>query len=174
MITKAFDLAMLNTMDCGSFTEILGDIFEHSPWIAERAWQARPFAAIESLHEAMVTVIKHASRDEQLALLRAHPELAGREAQSGELTAASTTEQAGAGLNALSKEELARITRLNVDYREKFGFPFIIAVRTHTKQSIFAEWERRLANDIDTELSTALEQVFIIARLRLDSLIKFH
>ena len=165
------DLKTLNNTDHDRFAAILGDIFEHSPWVAERAWGSRPFADIGQLHGAMVAVVKRAARAEQLALLRAHPELAGREAQTGDLTAASTQEQSGAGLNALSKEEMARITQLNTDYQKKFGFPFIIAVRQHTKHSILAEFERRLANDVDTERATGLEQVFIIARLRLDALL---
>jgi 2-oxo-4-hydroxy-4-carboxy-5-ureidoimidazoline decarboxylase len=155
-------------MDRAQFTTTLGEVFEHSPWVPERAYAARPFADIGQLHAVMVAEVNFASHAEQLALLQAHPELAGREARTGELTAASTAEQSGAGLNALSKDEMARVSRLNADYQQKFGFPFIIAVRKHTKQSILAEFERRLANDADTELATCLEQVFIIARLRLD------
>lgn len=169
---QQLDLQTLNTIDRARFIALLGDIFEHSPWVAERAWEARPFADIGQLHKTMVTVVKQATRAEQLALLRAHPELAGQEAQTGDLTAASTIEQSGAGLNALSKDEMARITQLNADYQKKFGFPFIIAVRQHTKDSILAEFERRLAHSFDTELTIGLEQVFMIAWLRLNALLK--
>ena len=115
--------------------------------------------------------MKRAGREEQVALLRAHPELAGKEAQAGTMTGDSTAEQGGAGLNALSREEIARISDLNRRYREKFGFPFIIAVRQHTKDGIFGEFERRLALAPDAELETCLGQVFVITRLRLDGLI---
>jgi 2-oxo-4-hydroxy-4-carboxy-5-ureidoimidazoline decarboxylase len=119
----------------------------------------------------MTEAVKRASRDEQLALLRAHPELAGKEAQAGHMTGDSTAEQGGAGLNALSREELQRIAAFNRAYGEKFGFPFIIAVRKHSKEGIFREFERRLANDPDAELAAGLEQVFVITRLRLDGLV---
>ncbi len=165
------NLNALNEMDCAQFTDMLGDVFEHSPWIAEESSHRRPFTDIDQLHQAMVQVVQHASQAEQLALLRAHPELAGQEARKGELTDASTGEQASAGLNALSAEEMARIAQLNTQYRKKFGFPFIIAVRNHTKQSIFEQWERRLTNNQDAELSACLEQVFIIARIRLDAML---
>jgi 2-oxo-4-hydroxy-4-carboxy-5-ureidoimidazoline decarboxylase len=161
----------VNRMSAGEFLAALGGVFEHSPWIAERAFAARPFASVTDLHRAMTDVVKRASRDEQLALLNAHPELAGKEAQSGTMTSDSTSEQGSAGLNALSREEMQRISELNRSYREKFGFPFIIAVRQHTKEGIFRQFESRLANDPETELAACLEQVFIITRLRLDGLI---
>jgi 2-oxo-4-hydroxy-4-carboxy-5-ureidoimidazoline decarboxylase len=153
------------------FVAALGGVFEHSPWIAERAFASRPFADIAALHAAMVDVVRGASRDEQIGLLRAHPELAGREAQAGTLTADSTAEQRSAGLNALSREEMDRVVRLNRAYRERFGFPFIIAVRRHTKEGIFAEFERRLGNDAESERLECLEQVYTITRIRLDALV---
>jgi 2-oxo-4-hydroxy-4-carboxy-5-ureidoimidazoline decarboxylase len=153
------------------FVAALGGVFEHSPWIAERAFASRPFADIAALHAAMVDVVRGASRDEQIGLLRAHPELAGREAQAGTLTADSTAEQRSAGLNALSREEMDRVVRLNRAYRERFGFPFIIAVRRHTKDGIFAEFERRLGNDAESERLECLEQVYTITRIRLDALV---
>lgn len=164
-------LAQVNAMPAAEFRAAFGGVFEHSPWVAEGAFAARPFASVDALHAAMTDVVKRAGRDEQVALLRAHPELAGREAQAGTMTGDSTAEQGGAGLNALSRAEMARISDLNRRYREKFGFPFIIAVRKHTKDGIFSEFERRLANDRDTELGAALGQVFVITRLRLDGLI---
>jgi 2-oxo-4-hydroxy-4-carboxy-5-ureidoimidazoline decarboxylase len=164
-------IAEINAMRPAEFVAALGGVFEHSPWIAERAFASRPFADTAALHAAMVEVVRGASRDEQLGLLRAHPELAGREAQSGTLTADSTAEQHSAGLNALTRDEMERVVRLNRAYREQFGFPFIIAVRRHTKDRIFAEFERRLGNDAESERLECLEQVYIITRLRLDALI---
>lgn len=153
------------------FVAALGGVFEHSPWIAERAFASRPFADTAALHAAMVGVVRGASRDEQLGLLRAHPELAGREAQAGTLTADSTSEQQSAGLDALTRAEMERVGRLNRAYRERFDFPFIIAVRRHTKDGIFAEFERRLENDAESERLECLEQVYIITRIRLDALV---
>jgi 2-oxo-4-hydroxy-4-carboxy-5-ureidoimidazoline decarboxylase len=153
-----------------AFLAELGGVFEHSPWITELAFAARPFESVAALHGAMVDAVRGAARHRQLALLNAHPELAGKEAQIGALTKNSTAEQASAGLNALNREEMETIARSNRQYREKFGFPFIIAVRQHTKDSIFSEFQRRLANDVDTELATCLDQVFVITRLRLENL----
>ena len=153
------------------FVAALGGVFEHSPWVAERALASRPFADTAALHAAMVSVVRDAVREEQLGLLRAHPELAGREAQAGTLTVDSTAEQRTAGLNALTRAEMERVSRLNRAYRERFGFPFIIAARRHTKDGIFAELERRIGNDTESEVRECLEQVFIITRLRLDALV---
>jgi 2-oxo-4-hydroxy-4-carboxy-5-ureidoimidazoline decarboxylase len=167
----SISIADINAMRPDEFVAALGGVFEHSPWIAERAFVRRPFADMAGLHEAMVDVVRSASREEQLGLLRAHPELAGREAQAGTLTADSTAEQRSAGLNALTRDEMARVARLNHAYRDRFGFPFIIAVRRHSKDGIFAEFERRLGNDAETERRECLEQVYIITRLRLDALV---
>ena len=164
-------LDRINAMTPEAFLAALGGVFEHSPWIAERAFAARPFAGVAALHAAMVDVVQRASRAEQLALLRAHPELAGMEAQAGTMTADSTVEQGTAGLDALSRAEMQRIADLNRRYRDRFGFPFIIAVRRHTKASILGEFERRLGLDAETELANCLEQVFLITRLRLDGII---
>jgi 2-oxo-4-hydroxy-4-carboxy-5-ureidoimidazoline decarboxylase len=158
-------------MSAAEFRAAFGGVFEHSPWVAERAFAARPFASVDALHAAMADAVKGAGEEAKLALLRAHPELAGKEAQAGTMTGDSTFEQGGAGLNALSREEMARISDLNHRYREKFGFPFIIAVRQNTKASIFSEFERRLAQDRDAELAASLGQVFVITRLRLDGLV---
>ncbi len=164
-------MTAINAMRPAEFMTALGGVFEHSPWVAERALAKRPYADVAALHAAMVDVVRGATREEQLTLLRAHPELAGREAQAGTLTADSTSEQRSAGLNALTRAEMERVGRLNRAYRERFGFPFIIAVRRHTKESIFAEFERRLGNDADSERLECLEQVYIITRLRLDALV---
>ncbi len=164
-------LARLNAMTAEQFTAALGAVFEHSPWVAARAFPAGPFADVAALHRAMVEAVERAPRSEQLALLRAHPELAGREARAGTLTADSTGEQKSAGLDALSRPEIDRIAELNRRYRERFGFPFIIAVRRHDKAGIFREFERRLALDAETEVANALAQVYAITRLRLNALV---
>jgi 2-oxo-4-hydroxy-4-carboxy-5-ureidoimidazoline decarboxylase len=164
-------LETLNRTSRGELEQLLGGIFEHSPWVAARAAEARPFASVEALHAAMVAVVRRASRDEQLALLRAHPDLAGRAARAGTLTSASAFEQSSAGLDRLDDEEYARFGRLNAAYRAKFGFPFIIAVRRHDKTQILAAFETRLGNTEAQEVETALAQVFEIARLRLAGLV---
>ncbi len=166
------DWTAINSMDRAAFVEKFGGIFEKSPWVAEKAWDARPFANIDDLQAKMVVVAKYGNIDQQLFLLRAHPDLAGKEAQAGAMTASSVAEQASAGLNALSKEEMTRISEYNAEYKKKFGFPFMIAVRNHTKEGIFFLFKQRLSNDTVTELSTALQQVYNITRLRLDKLLQ--
>ena len=164
-------LAALSAMPQAEFVARLGDIFEHSPWIAERAWAARPFASIEALHAAMVAAVEHASEAEQLGLIRAHPELAGKEAAAGTLTAASTGEQRGAGLDQCSAEEIQRLRGLNAAYRERFGFPFVIAVKGLSRYQIMDAVEARLKNDRATEFRTCLEQIGRIARFRLEAML---
>jgi 2-oxo-4-hydroxy-4-carboxy-5-ureidoimidazoline decarboxylase len=162
------DLETLNSAPHDEFVRVLGGIFERSAWVADRAAATRPFRDVDALHGAMVAVVERASRADQIGLLRAHPELAGREAREGGMTDSSVSEQASAGLHALTAEEVAHMNRLNAQYRERFGFPCIIAVRNHTKQSIFAEMERRLGNDADVELGENLRQIYAITRMRLD------
>jgi len=144
-------------------------VFEHSPWVAERAWARGPFRSVEALHRAMLQVVQEATPQEQLALVRAHPELAGAEAKDGSLTADSSSEQSRLGFDRLTKDEFTRMGELNRRYREKFGFPCIVALRLHaTRDSVIAEMARRLANDGETELRNALEQIGHITRGRLD------
>ena len=157
----------LNRTDRETFRQTLGGIFEDSPWVAERAWGARPFRSVEELHAAMRAVVTRASHGERVALLRAHPDLAGKAARAGAMSAASVAEQATAGLDRLTDDEFARFGRLNGAYRERFGFPFIIAVRRHDKTAILAAYERRLRNTAEQEIETALEQVFEITWMRL-------
>lgn len=146
-------------------------VFEHSPWVAELAWKRGPFCSAGELHAAMMAVVREASREEQLALVRAHPELAGREAKEGALTADSSSEQSRLGFTALSKEEFMRMADLNRRYRDRFGFPCIVALKLHaSRATVMAEMERRLAGDADTELGAALEQIGHIARGRLAKL----
>jgi len=163
----ALDIAAVNKMDKNTFVLEFGGIFEKSPWVAEKAWESRPFSSIDDLHQKMFNVIKNAPKQAQIAFLNNHPELAGKEAQAGQMTSSSMAEQASAGLNALSKDELALLAKDNAEYRAKFGFPFIIFVRGHTKEGIFFYFERRMGNDPDTELKNALDQVYGITRLRL-------
>lgn len=159
-----------NALDRDAFVALLGSIFEHSPWIAEGAWEARPFANVDELHRAMFAVVGAAGEAAQLALLQAHPDLAGKLARSGELTAASTAEQASAGLDRLSDEAYEQFTALNEAYKARFGFPFIIAVRENTLASILQAFERRLGHDRPAEFAAALAEVAKIARFRLDGI----
>lgn len=162
----------LNRLSMAEFAEVLGGVYEHSPWIAAAAHARAPFADAAMLAAALREAVARAPRQQQLALLRAHPELAGKEAASGTLTAHSSEEQKGAGLINLSEVEKTELAELNHRYREKFGFPFIIAVRQHTKVGIFAELRRRVAgDDLEREFAADLDQVHEIARLRLAALL---
>lgn len=164
-------LVDLNRMAEADFVEALGGIFEHSPWVPQRSFAKRPFASLDSLHGAMVAAMWAASVDEKLALLRAHPQLAGKEADAGTLTAHSTSEQDSVGLTRLTPEEKAKIVSLNGAYLERHGFPFIIAVKLRTKSHIFAAFEQRVQNPKDIEFTTALSEVGKIARIRLEALL---
>jgi 2-oxo-4-hydroxy-4-carboxy-5-ureidoimidazoline decarboxylase len=165
------DMSPINGMDRAAFVAKFGRIFENSPWVAEQAWDNRPFATIEALHAAMVGVVTSAPAPRQLALLQSHPDLAGKEARAGAMTASSASEQASAGLDALTRDEMIQITKLNDAYKRKFGFPFIIAARLHTKEGIFFEFQRRLQNDTATEYANDLQNVYAITRLRLEKLL---
>ena len=144
----------------------LTSVFEHSPWVAERAWPTGPFADLESLHAAMVRQVAQASIEEKLALIRAHPDLGAR----AEMSASSVEEQAGAGLDRLTAEEFQRLHRLNGAYRDKFGFPFLLAVKNSTKHDILRGLEDRLMNSPDQEFDEALRQIYRIAWFRLQSI----
>jgi 2-oxo-4-hydroxy-4-carboxy-5-ureidoimidazoline decarboxylase len=161
----------INRLTPAAFATALGEVFEHSRWVAERAGAARPFASIAGLHDAMMAAVRAAPEELQLALIRAHPELAGRAAIRGELTADSSREQARAGLDQCSADELARLTALNTAYSAKFGFPFVLAVSGYDRAGILREFARRLARDRDTEFDEALAQIARIARLRLDAIL---
>jgi 2-oxo-4-hydroxy-4-carboxy-5-ureidoimidazoline decarboxylase len=164
-------LSDINTMSEESFVSTLGGIFEHSPWVAEGVAGRRPFATVEALHDAMVHVVSLADEGDKLTLLRAHPDLAGKLARAGSLTSASRSEQKGAGLDQLNEEDYQRFDAVNRAYREKFGIPFIIAVKGHDRHSILAAFETRVENDLEVEKRTALAQVARIARFRLEALI---
>lgn len=160
-----------STMTREAFVARFGDIYEHSPWVAEAVWGAAGPApdcdTAAGLATAMAKVLAAAPREAKLALIRAHPDLAGKAALAGELTPESAGEQSGAGLDRCSPAEFARFQQLNAAYKAKFGFPFVIAVRGLGRAEILAAFERRVANDAETEFVTALEQINRIARLRL-------
>ena len=160
-------LADLNAAKRAAFTAALGYLFEHSPWVADQAWLRRPFRDAGQLHAALCATMRAAPADWQLALIRAHPDLAGRLAQQNKLTDESTREQASAGLNALTDAELAEFTRLNDTYKAQFGFPFIICARLNAKDSILAAMQERLRHTPATERDTALAEIEKIAWLRL-------
>lgn len=164
-------LAEINRMDKPAFVDALGGIFEHSPWVAERAFPDRPFASVPALHAAMVAAVEHAPEHEKLALLRAHPELAGKAAVRGELTVDSSNEQSGAGLSQCSPEEFALLTDLNRRYNVKFGFPFILAVKGHDRASVIREFARRVEQDRAAEFTESLAQIARITRFRLEALV---
>jgi 2-oxo-4-hydroxy-4-carboxy-5-ureidoimidazoline decarboxylase len=166
-MTEQRRVADLSAMSREQFLAALGFLLEHSPWIVEAAWARRPFADRDDLHARLVAVVREAPLERQVALIQAHPDLAGRAAIAGELTAASTREQASAGLDRLSPEEYRRFHALNDAYRARFGFPFIIAVRENTKESILASFQARLGNDRAAEVRTALDEIGKIVRLRL-------
>jgi 2-oxo-4-hydroxy-4-carboxy-5-ureidoimidazoline decarboxylase len=164
----AIDLATLNSAPKAKFVEALGDIFEHAPWVPEAAAGARPFASLGAMFAAFGDAVRKAGPARILELIQNHPDLAGKAARAGALTPDSTAEQAGAGLDRLSEAEYAAFHRLNDAYRARFGFPFIVCVRRHTKDSILRQFERRLANDTTAELETAVAEVMRIAALRID------
>ena len=158
----------INELDRATFVKRFGPLFEHSPWVAEAAWRDRPFESREELHEALVAAMYAAPRERKLALIRAHPDLAGKAAIEGTLTERSRREQASAGLDRLTPDEYDAFTRTNAAYRERFGFPLVICVREHTKESILRVASERLTNTEDEEIRVALEEIAKIARLRLE------
>ena len=163
------DLTRLNTLGVAAFTTLLGSIFEHSSWVARTAYAARPFASVVELHAAMVTVVTNAETEQQITLLRAHPELA----RPGTLTPASAAEQGGIGLDRLAADEAAAFDKLNSAYRARFSFPFIIAVRgQRDRTAILAALSKRIQHTPEQEMTTALVEVAKIARFRLDDLFR--
>ena len=161
-------LSALNQMDQAEFTQTLGDIFEHTPAIAQQAWLQRPFETVEALHQAMVAVMQALPISAQLRLIQAHPDLGVK----AKMTNSSVQEQASAGLNQLSPEEFATFSELNQAYRDRFQFPFIVAVKEHTKTSILAAFRQRLTHDSETERQTALMEIAKIANYRLTALVQ--
>ncbi|HEV7752623.1 MAG TPA: 2-oxo-4-hydroxy-4-carboxy-5-ureidoimidazoline decarboxylase [Baekduia sp.] len=158
-------------MDREPFVAHFGGVFEETPWIAGAAWDFGPYESVAALHRAMVAAVDAAPRDVRLALIRAHPELAGKAAIAGELTGESTREQVAAGLDRLTPEQHARLVALTADYRTRFGFPFVVCAREHTANSIIAAAQARLAHDPDAEERAALAEIAKIAELRLADLV---
>jgi 2-oxo-4-hydroxy-4-carboxy-5-ureidoimidazoline decarboxylase len=161
----------INQLSDGDFIASLGGVYEHSPWVAGRALAHRPFADRTALTDCLRDIVDNASDEEKLTLIRAHPDLAGKLARAGTLTAESTREQAGLGLDRLSDAEFGRFTELNQLYRGKFGFPFVICARMTTKPGVLAAFETRLENESSAEIHEALVQIHHIARLRLEDLL---
>jgi 2-oxo-4-hydroxy-4-carboxy-5-ureidoimidazoline decarboxylase len=159
--------AELNLLDQASFVAALGWIFEQSPWVAECAFNARPFANLDALHAAMTEQVERATFAERLALLKAHPDLGSR----ARLSQASTTEQAGAGLDSLTPSEFEKLHRWNAAYRSRFGFPFLLAVRGSTKQDVLRALQARMEASPEDEYREALRQVYRIARFRLEDIV---
>jgi OHCU decarboxylase len=157
----------LNLLDQAGFIETLGGIFEDSPWVAERAFDARPFANLKALHAAMMEQVERATFAERLALLKAHPDLGAR----ARLSHASAIEQAGAGLDNLTPSEFEQLHRLNAAYRGRFGFPFLLAVKGSTKHDVLRALQARMGASPEDEFREALQQVYRIAKFRLEDLI---
>jgi 2-oxo-4-hydroxy-4-carboxy-5-ureidoimidazoline decarboxylase len=164
-------LADLNACSKDDFVAALANIFEYSPWIAEKAAAARPFAGVKQLFAAMVAAVDSASSDPQLALIKAHPDLANKTQRAAGLTAESNAEQNSIGLDRLSDAEYEAFERVNNVYRNKFGFPYIVCVRRHTKDSILRDFQRRLPNDAKAETQKSIEEICRIAALRVDQLV---
>jgi OHCU decarboxylase len=161
----------VNELDRAAFVQRFGPLFEHSPWVAEAAWRDRPFGDPEELYEALVAAMHAAPRERKLALISAHPDLAGKAAVEGTLTDSSRREQAAAGLDRLTPDEYEAFTRTNAAYRERFGFPLVVCAREHTKESILRVASERLGNSEDEEIRVALEEIAKIARLRLEEVL---
>ena len=162
------DIVTVNALSSVDFVARFGDVAEHSPWVAEAAAVLRPFSSREEMIAAFASVVAAAPREAGLALIRAHPDLAGKAARAGTMAEDSKREQAGVGLDTLTEDEFARFTELNTRYRASFGFPFIFAVKGATKTMILDAFEARLPNDAETEFATALAQIHRIFRFRLE------
>jgi 2-oxo-4-hydroxy-4-carboxy-5-ureidoimidazoline decarboxylase len=158
----------LNRMEQSAFVAALGEVFEHTPWVAEAVQGARPFASLNALYEAMTAAVRNAGNARQMTLIKGHPDLAGKAAREGTITDDSKLEQSSAGLDQLSVDEFAAFHRLNDAYHTKFNIPFIVSVRRHGKESILRQFEKRLRNDATAERDAALNEIFRIVALRLD------
>jgi 2-oxo-4-hydroxy-4-carboxy-5-ureidoimidazoline decarboxylase len=165
-------LEQLNQAGKPEFVQAVGQVYENSPWVAERALARRPFATVAALFDAMAAAVASASDEEKLALIRSHPDLAGRAARADDLTESSREEQGALGLNRLSPAEYDRFEKLNEAYARKFGFPFVICVRRQTRDALLDAFESRLSNDPKQERATALKEIDLIARLRLAQFVK--
>jgi 2-oxo-4-hydroxy-4-carboxy-5-ureidoimidazoline decarboxylase len=171
-MTTALTLEQLNQASEAAFCAALAEIWEHAPWVAQRVVGQRPFASIDALHRAMVDVVAALDEDRRVAFYASHPELAGADARSGRMTDASTEEQGTLALERLDASEALRWDALNQAYRARFGFPFILCIRRHSRVSALAAFEQRLGHDRPTELAQALAEIAAITRLRLDRLVQ--
>lgn len=165
-------LAQLAPLTRDEFVRIVGPAFEHSPWIAEATWAKRPFTSVEELHRALCQTMADAGREKQLALIRAHPDLVGKLALAGQLTEESTDEQASAGLDRLTPQEVELFQTNNAAYQAKFDFPFVICARLNKKEAILNGFKARLQHSREQEIKTALEEIGKIAYLRLQDIIQ--
>jgi 2-oxo-4-hydroxy-4-carboxy-5-ureidoimidazoline decarboxylase len=170
--TMSVPLEQLNAAHTDDFVAMLGSVYEHSPWVAAAVVGQRPFASLASLNAAMTAAVRAAPPAQRLALIELHPDLAGKAARAGDITAESKSEQGGAGLDRLADTEYALFQQLSEAYRQKFAIPFIVCVRRHTKDSILRQYERRLQNTPEAETETALGEIFRIAALRLSDRVK--
>ncbi len=166
-LQTTLDLRAVNAMERSAFTAALGDIFEHSPWVADAAWAGRPFASVTALHAAMMAAVRASGRSRQIEFLRGHPPLSGAAVRAGTMTSDSIAEQRSAGLEALSAAEEEALARMNRDYEARHGIPFIVCVRHYTRAGIFAELASRSARDPVQELDEAMRQIGFITGLRL-------
>jgi 2-oxo-4-hydroxy-4-carboxy-5-ureidoimidazoline decarboxylase len=160
-------LSSLNTVSAEEFIRVLGGIYEHSEWVPRAIFEKQPFASLDHLASELRETVERADSETKLALIRAHPDLAGKLARAGKLTEESTREQAGLGLDRLSDEEYDQFSEKNGRYREIFGFPFIICARLSTKDGVLEAFDSRLRNSVEEEISEALDQIHKIAQLRL-------
>lgn len=164
-------ISAVNELDRESFVQLLGAVFENSPWIAQSAWDQRPFFSVEQLHHSLCDIVQSATESKQIALINAHPDLAGREAQANQLTAQSAQEQGSAGLKQLTLKQQRALQKGNAEYRSRFGFTFVICARLNEKEAILRSLEQRLQNSRAEEIQKALKEIFKIADLRLRDLV---
>ncbi|PAD84852.1 OHCU decarboxylase [Niallia circulans] len=165
-----YTIAEINQMNRQEFIEKIGWVFEHSPWIANKTWNYRPFPSLNTLYQLMVQVVMEAPIGDQLDLIREHPDLGGKL----KMTSSSSKEQKGAGLNQLSEQEYMQFAALNKTYSEKFGFPFILAVKGHTKDSVYQSMKERVNHTKEEEFQTALTEIFSISKFRLEEIVKLE
>ena len=165
------NLEGLNLVSREEFVRVVGGVFEHSPWIADAAWERRPFKSVEALHQALCAVVAGCGEPKQLELICSHPDLVGKAALAGTLTRESTGEQAAAGLNRLTPAEVQAFQENNQAYHKKFGFPFVVCARLNKKQAILDGFARRLGNSREQEIAAALEEIYKIAYLRLSDIL---
>jgi 2-oxo-4-hydroxy-4-carboxy-5-ureidoimidazoline decarboxylase len=166
-MSQRISLDTLNKSDKAAFVRALDGLFEAAPWVAEQTWARRPLATVAALHDAMMAAVRARARQDQIAFVACHPDLAGKAARAGTMAPASAAEQSGLGLDQLSDAEFQRFEKLNAAYRQKFGFPFVICVRRQTRDAVLDAFERRVGNDVEAELATALQEIGHITRLRL-------